>query len=395
MKTIVLTHSRIASGDSVIENGYILIRGTHIEAVGAMETCPSLEQADQVINCLHADWVIPGMIDVHIHGAGGSDVMDGTPNALKTMASLLPAEGTTAFLATTTTSPKDCIEKALINAGKFISTENIPGQAEIIGIHLEGPFINAEKKGAQNEEYILEPNVDLFKKWQELSNNTIKLVTLAPELDGDFALIRHLVESEVIASMGHTSASYEEVQHAVENGLSHVTHLFNGMSGLHHREPGAVGGALLMKELMVELIADGIHSHPEMLQLALQLKGPEKIVLITDSMRAKCLKNGTYDLGGQDVIVKDGRAVLSTGSLAGSVLKLAEGRQNMQKWTNANIQELIQMTSENPAKELGVFDRKGSIEAGKDADILLIDRDGEILLTLCRGENAFQLTQPN
>ncbi|MDR7079475.1 N-acetylglucosamine-6-phosphate deacetylase [Neobacillus niacini] len=390
MKTIVLIHARIAAETNVIENGYLVIKGNNIEAVGDMENCPSLEHADRVINCEQAEWVIPGMIDVHIHGAGGSDVMDGTPNALETMARLLPAEGTTSFLATTTTSPKESIEKALTNAGEFIFAENIPGQAEIIGIHLEGPFINKEKKGAQNEDYILEPNVELFKKWQNLSNNSIKLVTLAPELDGDLALTRHLVETDVIASMGHTSASFEQVKEAVEKGVSHVTHLYNGMSPLHHREPGALGGALLHNELMVELIADGIHSHPEMLKLAFQVKGPEKVVLITDSMRAKCLKNGTYDLGGQDVIVEDGRAVLPTGSLAGSVLKLSEGRRNMQKWTNATIQEMIQMTSVNPAKELGVFDRKGSIKEGKDADIFLIDRQGEVLLTLCRGEIAFE-----
>ena len=166
MKTIVLTHARIAAETNVIENGYIVIKGTNIEAVGEMENCPSLDHADRVINCEQAEWVIPGMIDVHIHGAGGSDVMDGTPNALETMARLLPAEGTTSFLATTTTSPKDSIENALTNAGEFIRSENIPGQAEVIGVHLEGPFINKEKKGAQNEDYILEPNVELFKKWQ-------------------------------------------------------------------------------------------------------------------------------------------------------------------------------------------------------------------------------------
>ncbi|MEH7274788.1 N-acetylglucosamine-6-phosphate deacetylase [Neobacillus vireti] len=390
MKTIVLTHARIAAETSVIENGYIVIKGTSIEAVGEMENCPSVEHADRVINCEQAEWVIPGMIDVHIHGAGGSDVMDGTPNALETMARLLPAEGTTSFLATTTTSPKDSIENALTNAGEFIRSENTPGQAEVIGVHLEGPFINKEKKGAQNEDYILEPNVELFKKWQSLSNNNIKLVTLAPELDDDLALTRHLVETDVIASMGHTSASFEQVKEAVEKGVSHVTHLYNGMNPLHHREPGALGGALLHNELTVELIADGIHSRPEMLQLAFQVKGPEKVVLITDSMRAKCLKNGVYDLGGQDVIVEGGRAVLRSGSLAGSVLKLSEGRRNMLNWTNATIQETIQMTSINPAKELGVFDRKGSIKEGKDADIFLVDRQGEVLLTLCRGEIAFE-----
>ncbi|WLD92822.1 N-acetylglucosamine-6-phosphate deacetylase [Alkalihalobacillus sp. AL-G] len=392
MQSTVLTNARIVT-EPVIENGFVWIKGERIYKLGDMEECPSLEKSDLVINCEKGEWVIPGMIDVHIHGAGGSDVMDATPDALETMTRLLPEEGTTSFLATTLTSSKSNIEAALKNTAEYVDGKNKPGQAEIVGIHLEGPFINKEKKGAQPEEHIIEPNIDLFDEWQRLSNHLIKLVTLAPELDRDHALVRHLVKTGVIASMGHTSADYDEVQHAVQHGLSHVTHLYNAMTGVHHRDPGAAGAALIMDELMVEIIADGIHAHPEMAKLAFRSKGSGKIVLITDSMRAKCLKNGTYDLGGQAVHVEDGRAELSNGSLAGSVLKLSEGRRNMQQWTDASIGELVAMTSENPAKELGIFDRKGSIEAGKDADLVLIGSKQEVLLTMCRGEVAFQKTE--
>ncbi|WP_257349019.1 N-acetylglucosamine-6-phosphate deacetylase [Pseudalkalibacillus decolorationis] len=389
MKNIILTHARIAA-DQMIESGYVWIKGNQIHKLGEMKDCPPLESADEIINCEKAEWVIPGMIDVHIHGAGGSDVMDATSEALETMAKLLPEEGTTSFLATTITSPKPNIEAALENTAKYMAKKNQQGQAEIIGIHLEGPFINKEKKGAQPEEHIIKPNVSLFEKWQKLSNDAIKLVTLAPELDGEHALIRHLADTGVVASMGHTSANYEEVKQAVRSGLSHVTHLYNGMSGVHHREPGAAGSALLMDELMVEVIPDGIHSHPDMVKLAYRTKGANHLVLITDSMRAKCLKNGTYDLGGQEVQVENGRAVLESGSLAGSVLKLSEGRRNMQQWTKASIEELVTMTSVNPAKELGIFNSKGSLAEGKDADIVLVDEEGDILVTICRGEVAFQ-----
>ncbi|WP_374049858.1 N-acetylglucosamine-6-phosphate deacetylase [Neobacillus sp. PS3-34] len=332
--------------------------------------------------------VVPGFIDVHIHGAAGADTMDATLEALGTIASALPNEGTTSFLATTITQEKSKIERALANAAQFCQAENHPGRAEVLGIHLEGPFINEKRAGAQPKEHILKPDIDLFKRWQSLANNQIKLVTVAPEMENGTEFISYLKNNGVIASVGHTDAVYEEVEEAVKAGAKQVTHLFNGMRGMHHREPGTAGAALLFKELMIELIADGIHVSPQMIKLVLAAKGADGSILITDSMRAKCLKSGIYDLGGQDVTVADGKALLADGTLAGSILKMNDSVKNILEFSQLTLVEAVQMASANPAKQLGIFDRKGSISAGKDADIAVLNGHFEVEYTMCRGKTA-------
>jgi N-acetylglucosamine-6-phosphate deacetylase len=202
-------------------------------------------------------------------------------------------------------------------------------------------------------------------------------------------MVRYLKESGIIASIGHSDATYEQVVEAIEAGANHLTHLFNQMKGLHHREPGVVGAAFLHDELKAEIIADGVHVRPEMVKLAYKQKQREGLILITDSMRAKCLKNGTYDLGGQEVTVKDGKAVLEDGTLAGSILKLGQAFKNILNYTGCSIEDAIQMASVNPAKQLNIYDRKGSIAKGKDADIVILDHNREIFMTICRGEVAF------
>lgn len=332
---------------------------------------------------------LPGMIDVHIHGANGSDTMDATPEALNNIAKTLPKEATTSFLATTITQETDAIERALKNAGKFIENQPL-GQAEVLGIHLEGPFISKKKAGAQPPDHILAANLSLFKRWQEQSGGRIKLVTIAPEIENGLALINYLSTHGVVASIGHSDGSYQDVVDAIDAGATHVTHLFNGMTGLHHREPGIVGGALLHRELFTEMIVDGIHICPETVDLAYRLKGSDRTILITDAMRAKCLKNGTYDLGGQEVFVQDGKAVLAEGSLAGSVLKMDQALRNMMSFTEAKLEDIVMMGAVNPAKQCGVYDRKGSIEVGKDADFVILDENNQLVMTCCRGLVTYQ-----
>ncbi|RYM05670.1 N-acetylglucosamine-6-phosphate deacetylase [Sporolactobacillus sp. THM7-7] len=331
---------------------------------------------------------IPGMIDMHIHGADGADTMDATPKALSTIAKALAREGTTSFLATTITQSKEAIEKALVNAADVIGHQE-PGEAEILGIHLEGPFINPEKRGAQPDEYIIDADAKCFDRWQALSGKAIKEVTLAPEIKGGLELIRHLAEQGVVASIGHSNGVEEDVSRAITAGASQVTHLYNGMRGMHHREPGILGGALLHDELYTEMIVDGRHVCQEMVHLAYKLKGSDRVILITDAMRAKCLKNGTYDLGGQKVHVRDGLAVLSSGTLAGSVLKMDEAIKNMLTFTDATIEDIVQMGAVNPALQCGVFHRKGSLEEGKDADFIILDDKNRLVMTVCRGVTAF------
>lgn len=385
---LLILNGTIYTEDKVYEHGYIKIENGIISAIG---DCSRLKHDEgyQVISLPHGYSVVPGMIDVHIHGVNGADTMDATKEALDTMTAALPKEGTTSFLATTMTEASEAIEKALKTTADYVSNHQRSGQAEILGIHLEGPFINVDKGGAQPLNRIQKPNVELFTTWQTLAQNLIKVVTLAPELDEDYALIRHLNENDIVASVGHSNATYDQVGEAIHAGLSHVTHLFNQMSGLHHREPGIVGASFLRRELMVELIADGVHIRPEVVQMAFAQITDKRLILITDSMRAKCLKNGQYDLGGQMVTVKDGKALLDENTLAGSVLKMNDAFSNIQEFTSSDMRSAIRMTAENPAKQLNVFDRKGSLAKGKDADIVIFDENQDVYTTLCKGKIAY------
>ncbi|MBY0121828.1 N-acetylglucosamine-6-phosphate deacetylase [Bacillus sp. S/N-304-OC-R1] len=388
MDKLIILNTTVYSEDDVITKGYIKIEAGKIAELGNMKELDDIQDY-KVLSFPMNYSAIPGLIDVHIHGVNGVDVMDATKEALETMAAVLPREGTTSFLATTMTQSKEAIENALINAGEFIENQVDHNKAEILGIHLEGPFVNKKMAGAQPVQYIIDPQVELFKKWQKLSKGYIKLVTLAPEIDGGLKLTKYLKGTGVIASIGHSQSTYEEAVHAIEAGATHATHLFNQMSGLHHREPGIVGAVFLRGELKAELIADGVHVKPEVVKLTHKMIGTDRIILITDSMRAKCLKNGTYDLGGQEVTVKDGKAVLREGTLAGSILKLGQAIKNMMSYTGCSLEDVIEMGSANPAKQLNVFHRKGSLAVGKDADLVILDGNKDVYMTLCHGSIAY------
>ncbi|MBS4192444.1 N-acetylglucosamine-6-phosphate deacetylase [Bacillus sp. FJAT-49705] len=384
----LLKDIQIYTDAGIIKNGYIKIEAGKIAEIGSMKELGKTKDYEELAVPEHYS-VIPGLIDVHIHGVDGADVMDGTKEALDRMATALPKEGTTSFLATTMTHSKIVIEKALINVGDYIETKSSKNKAEVLGVHLEGPFVNKEMAGAQPVQYIINPQKELFKEWQKLSKGNIKLVTLAPEIDGGLELIRYLKETGVIASIGHSHSTYAEAIEAIDAGATHATHLFNQMSGLHHREPGVVGAVFLREELKAELITDGIHVRPEVVKLVHKLVGTDRLILITDSMRAKCLKNGTYDLGGQNVTVQDGKAMLSDGTLAGSMLKLGQALKNMMSFTGCTLEEVVQMGSANPARQLNVFDRKGSLAVGKDADLVILDENFDVYMTLCNGTIAY------
>lgn len=386
---LIISNATIYTETGKIAPGFIELVDGKIKNFGPMDQMPD-PRGVKVIELSEGYHIIPGMIDVHIHGAGGSDAMDATAEALDTIASHLPPEGTTAFLATTITQAPENIEAALENAAHYIEQHQAPGKAECVGIHLEGPFINKKRAGAQPLEYIINPDREQFAKWQELANGQIRLVTLAPEEPGGLELTRYLKETGVIASVGHSDADFHQIDAAIDAGLSHVTHLFNGMKGFHHREPGVAGAALLRDELMVEMIMDGIHIQRDSVKVAYKLIAPERIVLITDAMRAKCLKSGTYDLGGQEVTVNGIDARLADGTLAGSILKMKDAFKNMHEFVGCSIEQLIQMTSTNAAKELKIDDRKGSIAVGKDADIVVLDEKLDVMMTICRGAIAYQ-----
>jgi N-acetylglucosamine-6-phosphate deacetylase len=388
MKKLLLRKASVYEESSLIENGTVVIEGEKITFVGP--SYDTDEPYEEIVLPTSYN-IIPGMIDIHIHGAGGADMMDATPDSLETIAKLLPREGTTSFLATTITQSDAAIEKALENIASYSNKEN----AEVLGIHLEGPFINPEMAGAQPKEYISNIDLEKFKRWQRRSGNQIKLVTFAPELEGSREFVQFLSAEGIVASVGHSNAVFTDVKKLTEVGLTHATHLFNQMRGLHHREPGVVGAAFLLENVTAELIVDGLHVCQETVQLAYQVIGKDRLLLITDAMRAKGMGDGVFDLGGQAVKVTAGKAVLEDGTLAGSVLKMNDAVKNMMNYTGCSLRDITVMTAVNPAQKIGVFDRKGSIATGKDADFVVLNENNEVVMTFCRGKLVWRQAPMN
>ncbi|WP_067730202.1 N-acetylglucosamine-6-phosphate deacetylase [Oceanobacillus damuensis] len=383
--SLYIKNAKIYLENKVVPDGGIYIENGQIKSIVEGGELPDLPENVQIMNGKNFN-AIPGFIDGHIHGAYGADVMDATEEALDTMAANLPSEGTTSFLATTITQSPENIDVALKNISAY---ESKPAQADLIGVHLEGPFVEKSKAGAQPEKYIIEPDLEKFKRWQKLSGGKIRTITMAPEHDKDGSFIGQLAESGVNVSAGHTATDFAGMKQAVAYGVQQVTHLCNAMSGIHHRDIGVVGAAFQLEELRGEVIADGIHIAPEMLQLIFNNMGSDRLILITDAMRAKGLPAGDYELGGQPVIVNEDRAVLKDGTLAGSILKMHEGAQQLLQLNGVDFEDIIKMASINPAKQLNVYDKKGTIEVDKDADILIVDDQLNIKHTICRGTIAY------
>ncbi len=332
--------------------------------------------------------VLPGFIDQHIHGAGGADTMDGTGSAIQTMSNTLVKEGTTAFVPTTMTQSREKILNAISGISAFSFSNPLTG-ATHLGVHLEGPFISAKFKGAQPEDYIVKPSIAVFDEYYEKSFGTVKQVSLAPELDDNCNLIRYLHNLDVVASLGHSNAKYEDIEKAVKSGLTCVTHTYNAQTPLHHRDVGAVGSALLFDELYTEMICDLIHLSAPAIRLLIKNKPHDKIIAITDSMRAKGLPDGISELGGQKVIVKDGTARLEDGTLAGSILKMNDAIKNLVKVVGVPFTDAIDFATINPATNLKVDDEIGSIAVGKYADFCVLDEDFNVESTIVRGKLVY------
>lgn len=333
--------------------------------------------------------VLPGFIDQHVHGAAGSDAMDGTKEDLKKIACALASEGTVAFLATTMTQSVENITKALEAIKEYVE-EDVKEGAEVLGVHLEGPFISLKHIGAQPLEYVAKPSVEVFEQYQKASGNNIKLVSLAVEEEGALELVEHLAKNGVVASVGHTDATAQAIQNAIKKGLKNVTHTYNAMKPLHHREIGTVGSALLYNELNCELICDGIHVSLPAINLLRNSKPADKLTLVTDAMRAKHMPDGEWELGGQAVFVKNGEARLAGGTLAGSVLKMNNAVKNIMNFTNASLEEAVNYATLNPAKNLGVDNILGSIKEGKNASFVVVDKDLNVVSTIRDGIVVFE-----
>lgn len=373
----------------------------YIYGVGVVDTCIGIENGlityigndqSKITTTLPFEKgaiVLPGFIDQHVHGAGGADAMDGTFDALNTIATSLAKEGTTAFLATTMTQSPENISKAL-SAVKDYKQKAPDSGAEILGVHLEGPFISLKHIGAQPKEYVATPSVEVFDDYNYISGNNIKIVSLAPEEEGADQLIEHLSSLNVIASAGHTDAGYSDVEKATKLGLKNVTHTFNAQKGVHHREVGTVGSAMLLDQLNCEAICDLIHLSVPAIKLLVKNKPKDKFTLITDSMRAKHLKDGISELGGQTVIVKNGEARLENGTLAGSILKMNDAVKNVVLKCDVPFTNAVDYATVNPALNLNVFDQMGSISVGKKANFAVIDGQFNVITTIRDGKIIYQ-----
>ncbi|MEK4426671.1 N-acetylglucosamine-6-phosphate deacetylase [Solibacillus sp. FSL K6-1523] len=376
--TIVNSDERQELCDLFIENGKITEMGPLLKKV-----------ATRTIDCQQqALFLLPGFIDIHIHGANGFDTMDSSQQALEGIAKHLVKEGVTSFLATTMTQSTENIEAALINVKNY--EDHFEG-AGLLGIHVEGPFLSVKRAGAQPVEFMQSPSISLLERWHELSGGFIKIMTVAPELENGLAFVKKLRNLNIIASMGHTDATMDEVQTAVEAGVTQATHLFNQMRPFHHREPGVVGAALQDDNVFVELIVDFIHSHPKAVNLVYKVKGAKQIILITDAMRAKGLPDGEYDLGGQIAYVTKNEARLEDGALAGSILTMEQAVKNMKAVTGCSLEDIVAMTSYNAAQQLGVT-KKGRIAVSYDADFVIIDRELSVHKTIRQGQVVYEKT---
>jgi N-acetylglucosamine-6-phosphate deacetylase len=363
-----------------IENGSILIENGKIKEINPI-TC-----SDENILDAHGLYISPGFIDVHIHGAGGFDTMDGTVLAINTIAKTIVKNGTTSFTPTTMTVSIEAIQKSM-KAIKQLKEEGTEG-AHVLGAHLEGPFINPEAIGAQNPNYLLSPSISSYNEMVRDCEDSVVSITLAPEVDGAKELIKYLSEKGIICSLGHTKATYEEAMEAIKCGACHSTHLYNVMTPLNHRNPGVVG-ATFDSDITTETISDGIHISYPALRIAYKQKGTDNVLLITDAMMACSMPDGEYSLGGQSVTVANGAARLKNGALAGSTLTLDKAVKNVYKNSNLPLYEIVKMASYNGAKHCKVHDHKGQIKEGYDADLILFDDDININKVFILGKEVF------
>ena len=316
--------------------------------------------------------VLPGLVDIHSHGAAGEDFSDGNPEGLKKILQYEKRCGITSYCPTSMTFPKERLRQIFASI-KGAQTEE---GAKVAGINMEGPFLDPAKKGAHVEAWIAAPDAAFVRELNQDGDGLVRLVTLAPNMEGAEEFIKEMHE-EVCISLGHTAADYDCASRAMKLGAHHVTHLYNAMQPFGHRAPGLIGAAMDDPECMVELICDGYHIHPSAIRAAFRLFGPERVILISDSMRATGMENGTYELGGQEVTVKDRKAVLKDGTLAGSATNLY-GCMCKAVEFGIPLEQAIMAATANPARSIGIFDRVGSIRIGKQADLLLVSENLEL-----------------
>lgn len=371
---------------TIIYNANVFLQGkfqkASVSVSGGVITSIGLSPNPGTIVDARGKYLVPGFVDIHIHGAAGSDFCDGTGDAFSAMSKYLASVGVTSFLGTSMAYDKQSLGRIFQSAAQYMKQTHV-GHAVMRGINMEGPFFSKNKKGAQPEQYIRDPDLEMFRELFAISENTVKLIDIAPELPGAAEFIREASEMAAV-SLAHTEADYDTAVNALQNGASHITHLFNAMPPFNHRAPGVVGAAQDFAET-VEIISDGEHLHPAAVRSAFLTFGRERICLISDAMRACGLPDGEYELGGQPVSVANGRAILKDGTLAGSCTPLSECVRRAISF-GIKPEDAVYSATETPAKRIGAFHRVGSIEAGKLADFVLLNPDFTIHKVIIRGE---------
>lgn len=387
MSLALVTSARLLTPTGVIAEGWLRLAAGRIVATGTGAP-PPVGDGDHLD--VGGRTVAPGFIDLHVHGGGGHEVMEADAGGLAEMARFHARHGVTGVLPTTVTARHEEIVAALRRIGELRGP--VTGGATILGAHLEGPYINVARKGAHRPALIR--GAERTEAEELLDTGALELVVLAPEIAANGWLVDACVARGITVAAGHTDASYEQLAAATDRGVSHVTHVFNGMRGLHHRDPGAVGAALTLDALRCELVADGVHVSPAAMDLVWRAKGPDGMLLVTDTNKAAGLPDGDHERAGRTVHVRDGVVRLADGTISGSTTPLDGALRRFLAATGASLADAWPVVSLTPARAIGIADRKGSLEVGKDADLVVLDGDLEVWATVVEGRLVHQRAAP-
>jgi N-acetylglucosamine-6-phosphate deacetylase len=384
MSTILLHAARALTPATEILGAGILIRDGVIEAVGARQDMRLPSGAAEI--SASGQTAIPGFIDVHIHGAGGHDVMEGTEQAMTAVAGTLARHGTTSFVATTVTASPDDTCRGVEGIARYITHQfgALESKAEVLGVHYEGPFISKVRRGVHPAEWIQLPSADLLQRFLRAAAGNARILTIAPELLGAVPCMKAARDAGVVVAMGHTDATYEQARAGIAQGARHAVHVYNAMRPFSHRDSGVIGAVLTSTDVTAELIADGVHVEEAAMRILLQAKGAGRVILISDGLSATGMPDGKYMLGKLEITVSGGVCRDAEGKLAGSTLTLDRALRNVVA-LGITLQDAVRMLTENPAKLLGIEFKKGALRTGADADIVLLDENLQVTNVWTRG----------
>lgn len=380
-------NARVVLEDRILTNGFIGVENGIISDVG--EGSPQRAGiADNHVD-IQGQWLVPGFIDVHVHGGGGVGFMGPNQGDIAAVTEFHAKHGTTSLLATTSTASTEILSEAIERLAAYTQYPAGKG-SRVVGIHVEGPFLSQKRKGAQDPRYIIPPNRQLTQRWLEAGKGTIRLMTIAPEIPGALNLIQELKQHGVTVGAGHTDATYNEALEGIRYGITHSIHTFNGMRPIHHRDPGVLGAVLSDDRVVCELIGDGHHVHPGTIRLLYKSKGPRKIALITDAVEVAGLPDGEYISERTSVLLHDGIVELTDGSsLAGSVLTMDQAYRNILSYLSISPVEASLMASTTPATSIGIGHKKGRIAVGMDADLTILDSQLMVIQTIVEGTSVY------